>query len=213
MVKLYTESKNASVIASKGSTSLRLQRHALEIFQFYVVYNVSIEIEWVPRSLNDYADSLSRVIEFDDWSVSTDFFAYVSSLFGPFTVDRFASPDSAKCARFYSKFWCPGAEGVDAFSVDWAGENNWLVPLIYLISRTIFHLEVCSARGVLVIPKWLSAAFWPTVFPMGGLKPSIRQVVEFSDPSFVFAPARDGHNTIFCPFRFKSAVLVLLLDG
>ena len=102
---------------------------------------------------------------------------------------------------------------MDAFSVDWAGENNWLVPPIYLISRTIFHLEVCGARGVLVIPKWLSAAFWPTVFPMGGLRPSVLQVVEFSDPSFVFAPARDGHNTIFCPFRFKSAVLALLLDG
>ena len=125
--------QNASIIASKGSTSLRLQRHALEIFQFCAANNVSIEIEWVPRSLNEYADSLSRVIDFDDWSVSTDFFAYISSLFGPFTVDRFASPDSAKCARFYSKFWCPGAEGVDAFSVDWAGENNWLVPPIYLL--------------------------------------------------------------------------------
>ena len=139
VVKLYTDSKNASIIASKGSTSLRLQRHALEIFQFCAANNVSIEIEWVPRSLNEYADSLSRVIDFDNWSVSTDFFAYISSLFGPFTVDRFASPDSAKCARFYSKFWCPVAEGVDAFSVDWAGENNWLVPPIYLISRTIFH--------------------------------------------------------------------------
>ena len=156
---------------------------------------------------------MSKVIDFDDWGVSTDFFAYISSLFGPFTVDRFASPDSAKCARFYSKFWCPGAEGVDAFSVDWAGENNWLVPPIFLISRTIFHLEVCGARGVLVIPKWLSAASWPTVFPMGGLRPSVLQVVEFSDPSFVFAPTRDGHNTIFCPFRFKSAVIALLLDG
>ena len=213
VVKLYTDSKNASVIASKGSTSLRLQRHALEIFQFCAVNNVSIEIEWVPRSLNEYADSLSRVIDFDDWSVSTDFFAYISSLFGPFTVDRFACPDSAKCARFYSKFWCPGAEGVDAFSVDWAGENNWLVPPIYLISRTIFHLEVCGVRGVLDIPKWLSAAFWPTVFPMGGLRPFVRLVVEFPDPSFVFAPLWDGHNTIFCLFRFKSAVLALLLDG
>ena len=104
----------------------------------------------------------------------------------------------------------PGAVGVDAFSVsDWAGENNWLVPPIYLISRTIFHLEVCGARGVLVVPKWPSAAFWPTVFPMGGLRPSVLQVVEFSDPSF----ARDGHNTIFCRFRFKSALIALLLDG
>ena len=86
-------------------------------------------------------------------------------------------------------------------------------PVYHLIGRTIFHLEVCGARGVLGIPKCLSAGFWPTVFPMGGLKPSVRQVVEFSDPSFVFAPTRDGHNTIFCPFRFKSAVLDLLLDS
>ena len=183
MVKLYTGTKNASVIVSKGSTSLRLQRQALEIFQFCALNNVSIEIEWVPRSLNEYADSLSRVINFDDWSVSTSFCAYISSLFSPFTVDKFVSPDSAKCSRFYYKFWCPGTEGVDAFSVDWAGKNNWMVPPVYLISRTVFHLEVCSARGILVIPKWLSAALWPTVFPMGGLRPSVLQVPEFSDPS------------------------------
>lgn len=34
VVKLYTDSKNAFIIASKGSTSLRLQCQALEIFQF-----------------------------------------------------------------------------------------------------------------------------------------------------------------------------------
>ena len=109
---------------------------------------------------------------------STDFFAYVLSLFGPFTVDRFASPDSAKRAKFIPNC-CSGAKGVDAFSVDWAGENNWLVPPIYLISRTIFHLEVCGAPGVLVIPKWLSAAFWPNVFPMAGLRPSFLTLLLF----------------------------------
>ena len=36
---------------------------------------------------------------------------------------------------------------------------------------------------------------------------------EFSNSSFVFAPARPDHDTIFCPFRFKSAVLVLCLHG
>ena len=174
---------------------------------------MSVEFEWVPRSLNEYADSLSRVIDFDDWSVSAAFFDHVCSLFGPFTVDRFASPDSAKCARFYSKFWCPGAEGVDAFSVDWAGENNWLVPPVYLILRVIFHLEVCSARGVLVVPKWPSAVFWPIIFPVGGHRASVIQVIEFTDPSFVFAPAPEGHYTIFCPFRFRSAVLAVYLDG
>ena len=136
------------------------------------------------------------------------FFYHLCSLFGPFTVDRFASPDSAKCVRFYSKFWCPGA-----FSVDWAGENNWLVPPVYLICRVIFHLEVCSACGVLVVPKWPLAVFWPIIFPVGEHRASVIQVIEFTDPSFVFAPAREGHNTIFCPFRFKSAVLAVYLNG
>ena len=40
VVKLYTDRKNASIIANKGSTSLRPQRHALEIFQFCAVNSV-----------------------------------------------------------------------------------------------------------------------------------------------------------------------------
>ena len=212
VVKLYTDNKNASIISMKGSMSLRLQRQALKIFQFCAMNNVTVEVEWIPRSLNEYADSLSRVVDFDDWSVSTAFFD-IASLFGSFTVDRFASHYSAKCARFYSKFWCPSSEGVDAFSVDWAGENNWLVPPVYLIGRTIFHLEACGARGVLVVPNWPSAVFWPIVFPLSGHRASIVQCIEFSDPYFVFAPVREGHETIFCPSRFRSSVLALCLDG
>ena len=71
--------------------------------------------------------------------------------------------------QVYSKFQSPGAEGVDALSDDWAGENSWLVPLIYLICRTIFHLRG-GARGVLVIPKWLSAAFLADCFSDGWTK-------------------------------------------
>ena len=57
VVKLYTDNKNASIISMKGSMSLRLQRQALEIFQFCAMNNVTVEIEWIPRSLNEYADS------------------------------------------------------------------------------------------------------------------------------------------------------------
>ena len=53
VVKLYTDNKNASIISMKGSMSLRLQRQALEIFQFCAMNNVTVEIEWIPRSLNE----------------------------------------------------------------------------------------------------------------------------------------------------------------
>ena len=62
-------------------------------------------------------------------------------------------------------------------------------------------------------PKVAFSSFLVNRVSDGWTRPSVLQVVEFSDPSFVFAPARDCHNTIFCPFRFKSAVIALFLDG
>ena len=70
---LTQTAKNVAIIACKGSTSLVLQRKALQIFQFCAINNVSSEIEWVAGSLNEYADSLSRVVDFDDWSNSIFF--------------------------------------------------------------------------------------------------------------------------------------------
>ena len=53
------------------------------------------------------------------------------------------------------------------------------MPPVYLIGRTIFHLEACGARGVLVVPYWPLAVFWPIVFPLSGNRASIVQCIEF----------------------------------
>ena len=103
IVKVFTD-KNAASISSKGRNSLCLHALALEIFAFCSAHDISLELEWIPRPLNSYADFISRVIDFDDWAVSTFFFHHVSNNFGPIGVDRFASSLSAKCARFYAKF-------------------------------------------------------------------------------------------------------------
>lgn len=60
--------------------------------------------------------------------------------------------------------WNPGCEQVDAFSVSWAGENNWLVPPIYLIPKVLRHVVLCKATGTIVVPHWISAPFWPLLF-------------------------------------------------
>ena len=72
MVKVFTDSKNAVSISPKGS--------ALEIFAYCAAHDISLEVEWIPCSLNSYADSVSRV-DYDDWAVSTIFFQHVSSIF------------------------------------------------------------------------------------------------------------------------------------
>ena len=124
VVKVFTDSKNAASISAKGSNSFLLHALALEIFAYCAAHDISLEVEWIPRSLNSYADSVSRVIDYDYYAVSSIFFHHVSSIFGPFDVDRFASSLSAKCARFNSKFSCPGFEGVDAFTASWGVVNR-----------------------------------------------------------------------------------------
>ena len=35
--------------------------------------------------------------------------------------------------RFCARWLYPGCEGVEAFNQDWRGQNDWLVPPVYLI--------------------------------------------------------------------------------
>ena len=47
-------------------------------------------MKWIPRDSNHQADSLSRIIDFDDYSINYDVFHMLDCKRGPHTVDRFA---------------------------------------------------------------------------------------------------------------------------
>ena len=46
---------------------------------------------------------------------------------------------------------------MDAFCHDWARENNWLVPPVFLVPRVIRYLAECQAEGILIFPEWVSS--------------------------------------------------------
>lgn len=77
---------------------------------------ISLDVQWIPRSENDKADFLSKIIDHDDWEVTVEFFDFVSLMFGPFTVDRFANFNNRKLLRYNSKLWNPESEVVDCFT-------------------------------------------------------------------------------------------------
>ena len=79
-------------------------------------------------------------------------------------IDCFACFYNAKLPRFFSRFWNPGAEAIDAFAQDWSGENVLLVPPVTLIQAALNHLYLCQGRGVLVFPWWPSSPFWPLLW-------------------------------------------------
>ena len=90
-------------------------------------------------------------------------FRQLDILWGLHTVDHFASHNSFQLSRFCSRWWCPGTETVDAFTVSWGGGDNWLVPPVLLIPRVINHMKLGKEQGTLIIPFWQSAHWWPLV--------------------------------------------------
>lgn len=52
-----------------------LHRLAIDIFQTFMSKKIKLDIQWIPRSENDKADAISRIIDTDAWQLSDEFFS------------------------------------------------------------------------------------------------------------------------------------------
>ena len=212
-VTFYTDNQNAVSVIEKGSKVLELQNLAFFIYNFCIANCISIHVKWVPRDQNEQADLLSRIVDVDDWRISTEFFDFMNNLWGPHTIDRFANMDNRKIDRYNSLYWNPGSENIDSFTCNWRGDNNWLVPPVSMVSKVINHLVNCKAIGTLVVPKWPSSPFWPLLFDDDLIyKPYVRDVLEFHETNRIFVPGQN-RNSIFARGDFKGTVLAVKLNA
>ena len=158
---MFTDSQVAAKIIQVGSMKFNLHQLAFSVFSISLEARIEFDIQWIPRSLNQQADYLSKIIDYDDWEITPELFELLERRFGPHTVDCFADYCNFKVQTFYSRFWSPGSAGIDAFSQNWSGENALLVPPVPLASRILTFMHNCKATGTLVVPYWPSAPFWP----------------------------------------------------
>ena len=205
-VQWYTDNRNIPYIVHNGSMKVDLHQLALSIFKIALRYSIDLQIDWIPRSLNQHGDSISRIVDFDDWGVSFEFFLHIDFIWGPHTVDRFADSNNHKLTRFYLRYWNPRSEGVDAFCYD------WLVPPVFLVPRVIRHLTNCKASGTLIVPKWVSSPFWPMLF--GTHSPfhaCVKGSIIFTDVAGIFV--KGSTESIFDGLNFKSHELAVRLSA
>ena len=143
-----------------------LHQMAFAVFSLCLKAHIELDIQWIPRSLHEKADYLSRIIDHDDWEITPELFQFLEGKFGPHTVDCFADYKNCKVQKFYSRFWNPGSAGIDAFFHSWEGENALLVPPVSLASRVLTFMHTCKAKGTFVLPYWPSAPFWPLLISL-----------------------------------------------
>jgi len=212
-VQWFSDSQSCVKIVSSGSMKSELQFEAIQIYNICIQNNIRLNVAWVPRGDNTIADEISKYFDRDDWGVSKEFFNFMDSVWGPFTVDRFANDQNTKLSRFNSKYWCVNTSGVDAFAQNWESENNWLVPPIHLVCKVIIHLIECKAQGTLIVPHWPSASFWPFLFDYNfKCKKIVEDILEFSPKQNIFVHGCNK-KSLFGSNKFGSKVLAVKLRG
>ena len=190
----YTDSNNCVSIIEKGSTNVVVHNFATKIFTSCAENGISLNVTWIDRSLNTKAGDLSRLMDNDDYGITDQFFSCINSLYGPHDVDRFANSHNHKLSRYNSLFWTPDTEAVDAFSVNWFGSNNWLVPPVFLLPKVLNYLTACKPRGTLVAPYWPSSPFFDRM---------LFSKIIFMSYLFLIAQMR---------YMFKEEILILFLE-
>ena len=91
---------------------------ALNVFTLSVCFQVKTQPEWIPKELNAKADFPSHIRDVDNWMLNPEVFLESDEVWGPLAVDRFANFQNFQLSRFNSRYWNPGSEAVDAFTVN-----------------------------------------------------------------------------------------------
>ena len=210
-VRVFSDNKNVESVLQAGSSKDDLQSVALEVNRFCEENRIGLSVAWIPRSLNEKADYLSRCQDSDDWEIENLIFRKLDANWGPHTIDRYASHYNNKCERFNSRWWVPGTEGVNALHQRWSKpENNWLVPPPRLVLPTIQKMEKDQAVGTLLLPDWPSAPFYPSLFKDGKCHSFIHDIVKL--PRINVVKKGLGNNGIFETSPLPFDMLALRLD-
>ena len=45
-------------------------------------HSIRLEVQWIPRTENERADYISRLVDFDDWQITSDLFQSLEQLWG-----------------------------------------------------------------------------------------------------------------------------------
>jgi ribonuclease HI len=177
LVHLHLDSQVALAVLRRGSRVPHLHALALAVWRRAACLNIRlVGFTWVPTADNP-ADAPSRAWEMDDsptpagpvrvprerpddWGLTAACVARLQRLWGPSSVDAFATAASARLPRFWSRWPEAGAAAVDAFAQDWSSQRLLLVPPLRLLARTLAMLASSGAHGILVAPEWPAQSWW-----------------------------------------------------
>ena len=98
-VKWFTDDQAVPLIVASGSMKEHLPQLVVDIF-YTARENIEIYVQWILRLLNERADYLSKIVDYDDWIVKDCYFRADTSLWGPVQLTVLLVPLAARFVDF-----------------------------------------------------------------------------------------------------------------
>lgn len=126
--------------------------------------HIDLQIEYIRSEDNTAADTLSRINPAEETRLSAMALDLIQRRWGPHSVDRFASPESAQLPRYNCAYPAPTSSGLNAFAQSWAGENNLAHPPIRLLGQLAQLLSESTCAATVVAPYWPAQSWFQHLY-------------------------------------------------
>ncbi|GFO41465.1 reverse transcriptase/ribonuclease h/putative methyltransferase [Plakobranchus ocellatus] len=204
-VQVLTDNvSTAAYINFQGGQSLDLSEVATKMWSLALRHNITIKAKHLARHLNTVADGLSRIPGQYEWSMHPCLFQYLDAVWGPHSIDRFASMNTTLCPRYNSLYLDPFTCGVDSLhQSDWATENNFVNAPIRLLDRVLEIICSQEAYATVIAPAWRAKTWYQKLKELS-IGPPIRlpQASQFCIPHSIAMPeALKNHRWAWYAWR------------
>jgi hypothetical protein len=145
VVQILTDNVTAAAYVNfQGGQSVEMTDISMAIWDICVRHNISISAKHLAGKLNQEADQLSRRSSQYEWMLHPNLFRYLDRLWGPHTVDRFASMATTQInvlGSIYRRCGRVSSARLHGLRV----QNNFVNPPFRLIGRVLD--VVCAQKG------------------------------------------------------------------
>ena len=168
-VHLRMDNKTAvCYINHMGGTRSRTMSHtACQLWEWCLGKGLMLSAEYLPGKDNVTADRESRTLQSSaEWKLDRSVFLAVMELYGPCTVDLFASRLNFQLPHYISWHPDPYAVATDAFQIVWKSLQGYAFPPFSLIGRCLQKIRQEGSTVVMVAPVWPSQPWYPWLLEM-----------------------------------------------
>ena len=161
-VQVYTDSgTTVAYVNNLGGPSCELSDIAERIWALAYEMGVTLTARHLPGVENVEADRLSRLSTQYEWKLNPRFFRQINRMWGPHSIDRFASIVTSQLPVYNSRYLDPQTSGIDALAQhDWGQNNNYVNPPFRMLDQVLDVIIAQQAYATVIAPLWRGQAWF-----------------------------------------------------